>query len=158
MVAPYLLSSSTVVPASPEAAFDAVMNAPLEELFPHRAGIIPPVKEVNGQTGPWATVGQTRSVVTADGNSNTETLVTYDRAGGRYQYRLSDLTGPLKTLVASVDGQFTYVPEGAGTRVTWSWTLHPTNGVTRAFLPVMGFFWRQYAAKMWPLYAAMLPA
>ncbi len=95
-------------------------------------------------------------MVTADGNSNTETLVTYDRAGWNYQYRLSDLTGPLKTLVAGVDGQFTFAPEGTGTRVTWNWTLHPTNVVTRVLLPVMGFFWRQYAAKMWPLYAARL--
>jgi hypothetical protein len=158
MVAPYLISSSTVVQAPVEVAFDGVMNAPLEELFPHRAGIIPPVKECTGQVGPWARVGQTRSVVTSDGNSNTETLVTYDRAGGLYQYRLSDLTGPLKALVASVDGQFTYVPEGTGTRVTWSWNLHPTSAVSRALLPVMGFFWRQYAAKMWPHYAAMLPA
>lgn len=158
MAAPYLLTSSTVVQAPVEVAFDGIMNAPLDELFPHRAGIIPQVKEVTGQVGPWATVGQTRSVITADGHSNTETLVTYDRAGGNYQYRLSDLTGPLKMVVARVDGRFTYVPEGAGTRVTWSWTLHPTNGVTRAFLPVMGFFWRQYAAKMWPLYAARLSA
>ena len=158
MAAPYLLTSSTVVQAPVEVAFDGVMNAPLEELFPHRAGIIPPVQEVTGQDGPWATVGQTRSVITADGNSNTETLVAYDRAGGNYQYRLSDLTGPLKTLVAGVDGRFTFVPEGAGTRVTWSWTLHPTNIATRGFLPVMGFFWGHCAAKMWPLYAARLGA
>jgi Polyketide cyclase / dehydrase and lipid transport len=158
MVAPYLLSSSTVVQAPIEVAFDGIMNAPLEELFPKGAGIIPAVKECTGQVGPWATVGQTRKVVTADGNSNTETLVTYDRSGGLYQYRLSDLTGPLKALVAGVDGQFTYVAEGSGTRVTWSWTMHPTNAVTRALLPVMGVFWRQYAAKMWPLYAARLPA
>ncbi|MCW2784285.1 MAG: putative polyketide cyclase [Marmoricola sp.] len=158
MVSTYELSSSTVVPASIEVAFDGVMNAPLEELFPHNAGIIPSVKECTGQDGPWATVGQTRKVVTSDGNSNTETLMTYDRAGGLYQYQLSDLTGPLKALVRSVDGQFKYVAEGSGTRVTWSWSMHPTNVVTRALLPVMGFFWRQYAAKMWPLYAARLAA
>ena len=158
MVSTYELSSSTVVPVPVEVAFDGVMNAPLEELFPHRAGMIPPVKECTGQVGPWATVGQTRKVITSDGNSNTETLVTYDRAGGLYQYRLGDLTGPLKALVAGVDGQFKYVPEGDGTRVTWSWSMHPTNAVTRAVLPVMGIFWRQYAAKMWPLYAARLSA
>ena len=66
MVAPYLLSSSTVVQATPEVAFDGVMNAPLEELFPHGAGPIPSVKECIGQVGPWATVGQTRKVVTSD--------------------------------------------------------------------------------------------
>ena len=29
-------------------------------------------------------------------------------------------------------------------------------GAIARFAPVMGHFWRQYAAKMWPLYAARL--
>lgn len=157
MAAPYLLSSSTVVPVSPEVAYDAVMNAPLEELFPHRAGAIPPVKECTGQVGAWDTAGQTRTVVLADGGTNLETLVEADRATPNYRYRLTDFTGPMKALVASVDGRFSYVAEGNGTRVTWSWAIHPTNAVVRALaLPVLGMFWKQYAAKMWPHYAARL--
>lgn len=157
MASPYLLSSSTVVPASPEVAFDGVLAAPLEELFPHRAGAIPPIKECTGQDGAWGTVGQTRTVVLADGGTNLETLVTADRAGGIYQYELSNFTGAMKALVAGVDGQFSFVGEGNGTRVTWSWAIKPTNGVTRLLaLPVLGAFWKQYAAKMWPLYAARL--
>jgi hypothetical protein len=157
MVAPYLLSSSTVVPVSLEVAYDGVMNAPLETLFPHRAGVIPPIKECTGQDGPWATVGQTRTVVLTDGSSNLETLKKADRPG-TYQYQLSDFTGPMKALVDGVDGQFSYVPEGDGTRVTWSWSIRPTSAVARLALPVVGMFWRQYAAKMWPLYAARLSA
>lgn len=157
MVAPFLLSSSTVVPAAPEHAYDGVLAAPLEELFPHRAGAIPPIKECTGQVGDWGTVGQTRTVVLADGGTNLETLVTADRPGGIYQYRLSDFTGPMKALVAGVDGQFSFVPEGNGTRVTWSWAIQPTNPVTRLLaLPLLGVFWKQYAAKMWPRYAARL--
>jgi hypothetical protein len=157
MTTPYLISSSSVVPASPEAAFDAVLAAPLDELFPHRAGPIPPVRECTGQDGPWGTVGQTRTVVLADGSSNVETLVAADRPGS-YRYRLSELTGPLKALVSGVDGSFSFVPEGGGTRVTWSWSLHPANPVARLLLPVLGVFWRQYAAKMWPHFAARLAA
>ncbi len=156
MPAPFLLSSSTVVPVSPEAAYDGVMNAPLEKLFPHRSGAIPPVKECTGQVGAWGTVGQTRTVVLADGSTNLETLVEADRVTPNYRYRLTGFTGPMKALVGSVDGQFSYVPEGNGTRVTWSWAIHPTNGVTRLALPVLGMFWRQWAAKMWPRYAALL--
>ncbi len=157
MPAPYLLSSSTVVPVAPEVAYDAVLAAPLEELFPHRSGAIPPVKECRGQLGDWGTVGQTRTVVLADGGTNLETLVTADRPGGVYQYRLSDFTGAMKALVAGVDGQFSFVGEGSGTRVTWSWAIQPTNAVTRLVaLPVLGAFWKPYAAKMWPHYAARL--
>jgi hypothetical protein len=157
MAAPYLLSSSTTVPVPPDVAFDGVLAAPLEELFPHRAGPIPPVRASEGQAGAWATVGQTRTVRLADGSSNLETLVAADRPGS-YRYRLSDFTGPMKALVAGVDGEFSFVPEGSGTRVTWSWALRPTSSVARLLLPVLGVFWRQYAARMWPRYAALVTA
>jgi hypothetical protein len=155
MPSPYLLSSTTVVQASQDAAFAGVLDAPLEKLFPHSAGPIPAVAECTGQDGGWDSVGKSRTVVLADGTSNLETLVEYSRPGN-YRYQLSDFTGPMKNLVAGVDGQFTFVPEGAGTRVTWSWKIQPTNSVARLALPVVGFFWRRYAAGMWPLYAASL--
>jgi hypothetical protein len=155
MVAPYLLSSSTVVPVPPDAAFDAVLAAPLEELFAERAGLIPPIRECRGQEGAWGTVGQTRTIVLADGSTNLETLMTADRPG-TYRYRISEISGPLKALIAGIDGQFAIVAEGTGSRVTWSWSLMPTNSVTRLFIPVIAVFWRQYAAKMWPRYAARL--
>lgn len=157
MAAPYLLSSSTVVPVAPEVAFDGVLAAPLDELFPHRGGLIPPIKECAGQDGAWGTVGQTRTVVLKDGSSNLETLVGADRPGS-YRYRLTDFKGPFKALVASVDGEFSFVPEGSGTKVTWSWVLHPTNAVARLLLPAVGASWRTYATKMWPRYAARLSA
>lgn len=155
MTSPYLLSSSTVVPNSQDVAFAGVLDAPLEELFTERAGVIPPIKECTGQDGGWDAVGKTRTVVLADGSSNLETLVEYSRPGN-YRYQLSDFTGPMKALVARVEGQFSFVPEGEGTRVTWSWKIHPTNPVARGLLPVVGFFWRRYAAGMWPRYAARL--
>jgi len=155
MVAPYLLTSSTVVPVPPEVAFDAVLAAPLPELFTERSGPIPPVRECRGQEGPWGTVGQTRTVVLDDGGTNLETLVALDRPAS-YRYRLGDFTGAMKPLVASVDGEFAFGAEGAGTRVTWSWRMHATNPLARLFLPGLGFFWRRYAAGMWQRYAARL--
>lgn len=155
MASPYLLSSSTVVSAGADAAWTGVLDAPLNELFTERAGAIPPIKETTGQDGRWDAVGKTRTVVLADGSSNLETLVEYTQPSS-YRYQLSDFTGPMKGLVAKVEGQFTFVPEGEGTRVTWSWRIHPTNPVTRLFLPVLGVFWRKYAAGMWPRYAARI--
>lgn len=155
MASPYLLSSSTVVPQPADIAFAGVLEAPLEDLFTDRAGLIPSIRECTGQVGGWDSVGKTRTVVLADGSTNLETLVGYDPPGS-YDYQLTDFTGPMKMLVARVEGRFTFVPEGDGTRVTWSWKVHPTNPVARAVLPVVGFFWRRYAAGMWPRYTARL--
>ena len=153
MSAPYLISSSTVLPVPPEVAFQGILDAPLEELFSSRSGPIPPVARVDGQDGAWGTVGQTRTVVLSYGGTNLETLVAAERPDD-YRYRLSHFTGPMKALVAGVDGRFAFVADGSGTRVTWSWSMHATNPVSRALLPVMGIFWRRYAAGMWPRYAA----
>ncbi len=158
MTAPYLLSSSTVVAASPEDAYDTLCAAPLEKLFTTRAGPIPYVVRCDGQVGEWGSLGQTRTVVLSDGGGNLETLVGVDRATQDYRYELTDFKGPFKALITSIDGRFTFVPEGQGTRVIWSWSLHPVNPVTRLILPVVGFFWRRWAASMWPRYATMLPA
>lgn len=155
MTSPYLLSSSTVVPASLESAWTGILDAPLETLFTERAGLIPPIQECTGQDGAWDAVGKSRTVVLADGSSNLETLVEYS-APSTYRYQLRDFTGPMKALVATVEGQFSFIPEGDGTRVTWSWKIHPTNPAARGILPVVGFFWRRYAAGMWPRYAASL--
>lgn len=157
MGGPYELSSSTVVRATPEAAYEAVLAAPLAELFPDRAGPIPPVRECTGQDGAWGTVGQTRTVVLDDGSTNLETLVAADRPRS-YRYRLDDFTGPMKLLVGHVDGEFAFAPAGPGARVTWRWDLYPAHPPARLLLPVLGFFWRRYAAAMWPRYAARLPA
>jgi hypothetical protein len=155
MSAPYVVSSSTVVGATPEVVFDAVLAASLPELFPQRSGPIPPVRECTGQQGEWGQRGQTRTVVLADGSTNLETLVAADRPDS-YRYRLSDFTGPMQALVRSIDGEFSCAAEGTGTRVTWSWRMHATNPVSRVLLPGLGFFWRRYAAAMWPRFAAGL--
>jgi len=122
-----------------------------------RVGPIPAIRECTGQEGAWDTVGKTRTIVLADGSRNLETLVATERPGS-YRYRLTDFTGPMKALVRDVDGEFAFAPVGDRTQVTWSWKIHPTNPVARLLLPGVGFFWRRYAAKMWPRYAARLAA
>lgn len=156
-MATYVLSSSSALPSTPDAAFQCLADAPLEALFTTRSGLIPPVRESRGQEGPWGTVGQTRTVVLADGSTNLETLVAVDRPGD-YRYTLTDFTGPMKLLVRKVEGRFTFVPEGDGTRATWTWTLHPTNPLARLAFPVLGASWRTMARAMWPRFAARLSA
>jgi hypothetical protein len=146
MPSSYDVSASAVLDATPEVAYDAVMAAPLEEILGRRSGPIPGIARMEGQDGPWGTVGQTRTIVMTDGGRTLETLVLADRPSD-YRYRITDVRGLMKPLVRSIDGRFTFVPEGSGTRVTWSWTLHPT-ALGRPGMGLLAFFWRRWAAGM----------
>ena len=146
MTSSYDVSASAVLDVAPEVAYDAVMAAPLEEILGKRSGLIPGIVRTEGQDGPWGTVGQTRTIVTSDGGKTLETLVLADRPDD-YRYRITDVRGLNKPLISSIDGRFTFVPEGSGTRVTWSWTLHPT-ALGRPAMPLLGVFWRRWAAGM----------
>jgi hypothetical protein len=156
MATPYQLSASTVVDAGPDVAYQGLVDAPLEVLFPTRSGVIPPIRRCEDQGGPWGNPGQTRTVILADGSRNVETLVGADRATRDYRYTLTDFTGPMKLLVRKVEGRFAFDPADAGTKVTWSWTVHPTNPLARLTLPVLGASWRKMARDMWPRFATRL--
>jgi hypothetical protein len=151
------LESSAVFATTTEDAYDTLVDAPLEALFTSRSGPISPVARCEGQVGDWGTTGQTRRVVLTDGSSNLETLVGADRADLDYRYLLSDFQGPFRMLVRTIDGRFAFAPEGGGTRVTWTWVMHPTNPVAGRLLPVVGMFWRRWAAAMWPRFGDRLP-
>ncbi len=149
MASPAHLTSSSVLPTTPEIAFQCLLDAPLEELFPTRSGLIPPIRGCEGQDGSWGEVGQTRTVVLSDGSRNLETLTRVD-APHDYRYTLSDFTGPMRLLVRKVEGRFEFEPVPDGTRVTWSWLLHPTNPVARLMFPALGASWRTMARGLWP--------
>ena len=151
----YRVSSSTVLATDPESAFQGLLDAPLEQLFPHRSGPLPAIARCDGQDGAWSSVGQTRSVVLSDGTGNLETLVALERPSD-YRYEITGIEGPFKLLVSSIDGRFTFEPEGNGTRATWSWELHGRNPAARLAYPVLGFFWRRWAAAMWTNFASMV--
>jgi len=147
MASSYDVTASAVLGVSPEAAYDLVLAVPLEEILGQRSGLIAGIARCEGQIGDWGTVGQTRTVVMRDRGTSLETLVLADRAGGDYRYRISEIRGLNKPLISGIDGRFTFVPEGSGTRVTWSWALHPT-ALGRPAMPLLGVFWRRWAAGM----------
>lgn len=139
------LSQSRAVPVPVDEAFDRVLPHPLTKIFRRRRLAIPPIKEVRDQTGEWGTVGQTRTIVTADGGTVLETLTSNDRPHS-FGYTISDVRGPLKPLIASADGRWTFEPAGTGTRITWAWELTPT-AAGRVAMPAFGAMWRGYARQ-----------
>jgi hypothetical protein len=141
----YEVSASRTVPGAPGHAFAAVLPAPLTELFDRRFGPIPTIRDVTDQDGAWATAGQTRTIHLADGGSMREELIEVS-APATFGYRISGIRGPMRPLVAEVEGRWDFAAEGDGTRVTWTWRLRPANPVARLLMPAFAWCWRGYAA------------
>ena len=140
------MQASRYVPVDPEHAFDVLLVAPLPAIFDRRYAAMPPVREVRGQEGEWGTVGQTRTVATTDGGTLLETLTVVDRPH-RFGYVLTDVHGPMRPLVRRVDGVWSVAREGAGSRIGWAWTLHPTAAPARLLMPLLARMWRGYAHR-----------
>jgi hypothetical protein len=99
---------------------------------------------VRDQIGDWDAAGQTRTLLMVGGGRVHETLTTVDPPQS-FAYTLSGITGPLATLVSSVDGKWSFAPAGTGTKVSWQWTLHPKSSAAAPLLPVFGKMWKGYA-------------
>ena len=145
MVKPATVEQSRAIPVDVQRAFDLTLPVPLTTIFCRRYAALPPISEVRGQDGIWGETGQTRVVVTTDGGTMREQLVEVDPPHS-FDYRLSDITGPMRPLVDSVEGRWEFNPAGTGTLVTWRWTLHP-RGLGSPFMPVFCRMWRSYARQ-----------
>jgi len=140
------VEASRLVAVEPTQAFDRLIAARLPEVFSHRYAAFPPVREVTDQPDGWGTVGQTRTILLADGGSTRETLTSVDRPHS-YAYLLDEIHGPLRPFVRTVDGIWSVTPEGTGARIGWAWTLHPKAAPARLTMNVIGRMWRGYADR-----------
>ena len=129
-------------------AYRPVLLLPLPELFGRRYGVIAPITEVREQTGgEWGSeVGQSRLIVQGDGTRLRETLTRVDEPHA-FGYTITPVGGPIKALVGSAEGLWTFVPAGTGTRVTWTWEVQPANPAARLLMPVFGRMWDGFARQ-----------
>lgn len=139
-----VLSYSRTFPIEVDEAFDQVLALDLALLFDRRYAAIPPIRAVRDQAGPWIAPGQTRTICLADGGTMREELTAVERPG-RFTYAIDAITGPMKPLVASLDGVWTFEPAGTGVRITWAWTVRPAGRVGRLAMPVFRRMWQGYA-------------
>ena len=154
---PHHLEQSHTYPVGLERAFGVVLTTPLPEVFSKRYAAIPAIREVRDQDGAWGTVGQTRTIVLADGGTMREELTRVDRPHG-FGYAITDVTGPMKLLVASADGLWTFDPAGSGVSVTWAWEVRPASPLAALAMPVFARMWRGYARRAMVHLEALLPA
>jgi hypothetical protein len=145
MAAPVLVEQSRAIPVGAQHAFDGTLTIPLPTIFCRRYAVLPPIKEVRGQIGSWGQAGQVRIVVTTDGGTMREVLTDVD-APHSFSYQLSNITGPMRPLVDSIQGRWEFAPAGTGTLITWRWTLHP-RGLGAPLMPLITKMWLSYAKQ-----------
>ncbi|QIG41481.1 SRPBCC family protein [Nocardioides anomalus] len=139
------VAQSRTVPHALEATYDETVAAPLPVVFARRHLALPPVTAVEGQEGPWGShLGQSRTIVTGDGGRLRETLTELDRPHA-FGYRIDVVGGPMRLLVGHLDGRWGFEPDGAGTRITWSWVLHARSPLTVPAVLVVARMWNGYA-------------
>ena len=146
MADPLHVSRSRTYPVALEEAYAKTLAWPLPELFDARYGPIPPITSVGFDGEAWGTVGQARTIHTADGGSMREQLVTVEPPD-RFAYEITEVTGPMKALAARIEGEWAFEAVGTGCRITWSWVVHPANRAGAVGLPVFGRFWLGYARR-----------
>lgn len=146
MTTPRQLTYARTFPVAVDDAFDRILVMPLPELFRRRFGVITPIAAVHDQDGEWGTVGQTRTIEQQGpgGGTMRETLTSLERPRS-FGYHIDAITGPLKPLVAEVDGTWAFTAAGTGVRIAWSWSIVPTSGVAARAMPVFSRLWSGYA-------------
>ena len=127
-------------------AFDRLIAAQLPDVFSRRYAAFPPVRKVTDEPDDWGSVGQTRTILLADGGRLRETLTSVDRPKS-YSYLLDDIHGLLRPFVHTVEGVWSVTPEGTGARIGWAWTLHPKASPARLTMNVIGRMWQGYADR-----------
>lgn len=150
------VEQSRAIPIELHRAFDRTLPMPLTAIFSRRYALLPPVKLVRGQDGVWGQVGQSRTVVTTDGGTMREQLTEVD-APRSFSYRLTDISGPMRPLVDTIDGCWEFASQGTGTLITWRWILHP-KGLGTGILRPIAAMWRGYAWQALELLSEQLLA
>jgi hypothetical protein len=100
-----------------------LVDAPLPAQFQDWL-IVHGVAAVEGQDGPWRTVGQERVLRMNDGSRVSERLVAFAPGLG-WTNVLSGFTNEVRHVLTSVDDDWRLTEDDRGTVVTWTWTMHP---------------------------------
>jgi hypothetical protein len=131
--------------AAPATAFRIVAPIDLARVF-HPFGPLPGVARVENQTAAWDRAGVSRNPVFTDGSRVTEALTEYVEGHG-FAYELTGFTNVLARLAAGVRGEFSFLPDGTGTTIRWTYEFKPLRGrrwiLAGPFTPL----WRRYMQR-----------
>lgn len=132
--------------APPETTFDTIAPIDLASIF-ERWLVLPGVRGVRDQSGPWDAAGRTRVVQLSDGSEVPEALTAVDRPRA-FAYRVGPFPPPLGLLAASADGSWTFTRAApGGTDISWSYRFTPRRGRRQAVRLLIAPLWRVYARR-----------
>lgn len=141
-----------VADATPKQAW--AISGPLDPTrFYPRSGLLPAVVGVKDQSGPWDTVGRTRTLVLSDGGHVVETITDAD-SPTYFAYELSDFQKLFGMLVSRARAEWRFDRDAAGTVVQWTYTFFPKPGAGLLVGLIVSLLWRRYMATVLPPIAA----
>jgi len=132
------VSVQTRASLAPARAFDVIVPIDLSVLFKSRGPILGGARrhQPDGRVGPRRRLAQPDP---ADGLTTTE-----NRADYNFAYELIGFTDVLRLLVGGVRGEWTFIPDGDGTLIRWTYEFKPLRYrhflVRRTLVPL----WRRY--------------
>lgn len=131
--------------APPSVAFRIVVPIDLSAVF-LADRILPGVARVADQHEEWNHVGPSRRPIFTDGSEANERLTEYAAPHG-FAYELTDFTNALGALASGVRGEWSFLPDGDGTMIRWTYEFKTRPGrhwiVARPFRPL----WQRYMQR-----------
>ena len=129
--------------------FDHIVPIELSTIFTGY-GPLPAVARTENQTGPWDAVGQSRTVVLADGGSAREELIAFEK-GERFAYRIGEVRGRLALVASGALGEWWFTQSGSEstpvTNIRWRYEFLPRSAVAVPALLVVRSVWGRYMAQ-----------
>ena len=138
--------------ATPKSTWHTVTGLDAAEFYPRR-GVLPAVTAVRDQSGPWTTVGQTRTLVLSDGGHVVETI-TDASSPTFFAYDLSDFQKLFGWLVSGATATWSFEREETGTRIRWTYAFHPRPGRRWVVALIVRLAWAPYMRLVLPPIAA----
>ena len=144
-------SSSTVTgiaPADPEHTFDILTPSDPSRFYP-RFRVVPATVAVEGQTGDWDAVGQTRVLRLSDGSSVRETTKDVVRPAF-FAYELTEFTKAFGPIIDHARAEWRFDAAEGGTLITWTYTFFGKPGRGWIVTLIVKLIWAAYMRKVMP--------
>lgn len=144
-------SSSTVtgiVPAAPGRTFDILTPSDPSRFYP-KFRVIPATVRVEGQTGAWDAVGQTRILRLSDGSSVRETTTDVERPGF-FAYELTEFTKVFGPIIHHARAEWRFEAIEGGTVISWTYTFFGKPGRGWIVSLIVNLIWAAYMRQVMP--------
>lgn len=117
--------------------------------FYPRFRIVPATVAVRDQTGPWSTVGQTRTLLLSDGGHVVETITDVVEPTF-FAYELTDFQKVFKVLVDHARAEWTFTEVESGTLVSWTYEFFPRKRWGWLLGIIVATTWEPYMRSVLP--------